>query len=88
MPRQIIIKCDYSSGTPFYQVLDFNESLFRMARDDKWMSFPLDENDKTSGQRVQVKSKRRLRQVLTMIEKLVQSHGLSGCIQLTVTAPG
>ena len=85
MPRGIIIECDYSSGTSFSRVLDFNEALFRLAREDKWMSFPLEEIDKTTGQRVHVKSARRLRQALSKNDKLVQKHRLEGTIRLTVT---
>jgi hypothetical protein len=45
VPRQIIIEFEYGSdkSPPFYRELDFNESLFRLARDDEWMSFPLDQ---------------------------------------------
>jgi hypothetical protein len=89
MPRQIIIECDYGSGEqpPFSRVLDFNEALFRLARGDKWMSFPLSEIDKTTGQCVHVKSARRLRRVSAVIEKLIEDHNLEGIIRLTVVSP-
>lgn len=49
MPRQIIIEFEYGSdkSPPFYRVLDFNESLFRLARKDEWTSFPLDQDHRT-----------------------------------------
>jgi hypothetical protein len=86
MPRQIVIECDFGSDKqpPYYRVLDFNTSLFRLARGDKWMSFPLDEIDKTTGQCVHVKSARRLRRILARIEKLVEDHGLEEIVRLTV----
>jgi hypothetical protein len=89
MPRQIIIECDFGPDKepPFYRVLDFNESLFRLSRNDKWMSFPLEEIDKTTGQCVHVKSARRVRQVLATIEKLIENHGLRGIARLTVVVP-
>jgi hypothetical protein len=52
MPRQIIIEYDYGCDRQslYPRVLDFNESLFGLARDDKWISLPLSEIDKTAGQ--------------------------------------
>ena len=89
MPRLIIIECDFGSDKkpPYYRVLNFNDSLFYLSRGDKWMSFPLAEIDKTTGQRVYVKSARRLRRVLAKIEKLVEDHGLDGIARLTVVVP-
>jgi hypothetical protein len=89
MPRQIIIECDFGPDKqpPFYRVLDFNDSLFHLAQGDEWMSFPLAEIDKTSGQCVHVKSARRLRRVLAKIEKLVEDHGLERIVRLTVVTP-
>ena len=89
MPRQIIFVCDYGSDKQalYPRVLDFNESLFRLVRGDRWMSFPLSEIDKTTDQCVHVKSARRVRWALSRIEKLIEDHGLGGIIRLTVMAP-
>jgi hypothetical protein len=67
---------------PFHRVLNFNDSLLALARDDEWMSFSLDQINKTTGQRVHVKSARRLRRVLAKIEKLIEDHGFKGIARL------
>ena len=89
MPRQIIIEFDYGTDKqlPYYRVLDFDTALFRLARDDKWMSFPLDQIDKTTRQCVHVKSARRLRRVLARIEQLLDEHRLRADARLTVVVP-
>jgi len=89
MPRQIIIECDFGSGKkpPFHRVLDFNEALFRLSLNDKWMSFPLEDIDKTTGQCVHVKSARKVRTILATIEKLVEHYGLRGIARLIVVVP-
>jgi hypothetical protein len=89
VPRQIIFECDYGCNKQslYPRVLDFNESLFWLVRGDKWISFPLSEIDKTTGQCVHLKSARRVRWALARIEKLIGDQGLAGVIRMTVVAP-
>ena len=88
MPRHIVVEVDFGAQKPdFRRVFDFNDALYRLARGDKWMSFPLDQIDKTTGQQVAVKSARRLRWVAARIQKLIQEHGLVGIARLTVVVP-
>jgi hypothetical protein len=89
MPRQIVIQFDFGldKQPQFSRALDFNESLFRLARDDKWVSYPRDQMDRATTQRVNVKSARRLRHVLGKIEKIIKDHGLEGIARLTVVVP-
>jgi hypothetical protein len=89
MARQIVIEVDYGADRQWEvpRVLDFNEALYRLARDDKWMSFPLDEIDKPTGQRVAIKSARRLRRAVAEIQELLEDHGLASIVRLTVVIP-
>jgi hypothetical protein len=89
MPRQIVIEFDFGSDGPpqFSRALDFNESLFRLARDDEWVSYPRDQMDRATTQRVNVKSARRLRRVLAKIEKLIRDHDLERIARVTVVVP-
>jgi hypothetical protein len=89
MPRHIIIEFDFGSDKhpPFHRVLNFNDSVLYLAQRDEWMSFSLDQIDKTTGQCVHVKSARKLRRVLAKIEKLVEEHGFKGIARLTVIGP-
>jgi hypothetical protein len=86
MPRQVVIEFKYGSDRQslVHRVLNFNESLFAMARVDEWMSFPLDQIDKVTGQCVSVKSARRLRRVQTKIEQLLDKHRLLKFARLSV----
>jgi hypothetical protein len=56
MPREIVIEFDFGSDErpQFSRALDFNESLFRLARDDKWVSYSGDQMDRATTQRVSV----------------------------------
>jgi hypothetical protein len=89
MPRQIVIEFVFGSDkqAQFSRALDFNEALFRLARDDEGVSYPRDQMDRATTQRVNVKSARRLRRVLAKIERLIQEHGLEGIACLTVVVP-
>ena len=89
MPRQIIIEFDFSSNKQerFSRALDFNEALFRLARDNDWVSYPRDQMDRATTQRVGVKSARKLRRATAEVEKLIREHGLAGIARLTVAAP-
>jgi hypothetical protein len=83
MPRQIVIEVNFGTQKPdFRRVFDFNDALYRLARGDKWMSFPLDQIDKTTGQQVAVKSARRLRRVSARVQKL-----MAGIARMTVMVP-
>jgi hypothetical protein len=81
-----MIEFDFGSDKdpPFHRVLNFNDSLLYLARGEEWMSFSLDQIDKSTGQGVHVKSARKLRRVLARIEKLVEEHGFKGIARLTV----
>jgi hypothetical protein len=89
MPRQIVIEFDFGPDKrlQFTRALDFNESLFRLARDDKSISYPGEQMDRATTQRVNVKSARRLRRALAKIENLLKDHGLEGIARLTVIVP-
>jgi len=89
MPRQIVMEVHIGSNEPtlLHRVLNFNEALLAVAQGDDSMSFPLDQIDKTSGQRIGVKSGRRLRRVLARVEELIEEHGPSEIIRLTVVTP-
>jgi hypothetical protein len=89
MARQIVMEFDYGADRQrdVSRVLNFNESLYNLARDDRWMSFPIGEIDKTTGQRVAVKSARQLRRVSAKIHRLLDDHGLASIARLTVVIP-
>ena len=89
MPRQIIIEFDFGSDRrpPYHRVLNFNDDLLAFAQNNEWMSFSLDEIDKTTGQCVHVKSVRKLRRVLAKVEELIEDHGFKGIARLTVVTP-
>ena len=89
MPRQIVIEFDFGPDTrsQLSRALNFNESLFRLARDDEWVSYRREQMDRATTQRVDVRSARRLRRVVAKIEKLIQEHGLEGIARLTVVDP-
>jgi hypothetical protein len=89
MARQIVIEFDFGPDKPpqFARALDFNEALFRLARDDESISYPWEQMDRATTQRVNVKSARRLRRALAKIEKLIKDHGLEGIARLTVVVP-
>jgi hypothetical protein len=89
MARQIVIQFDFGDGKQpdVHRVRNFNDSLYYMAREDDCMSFSLDQLDKLTGQRVIVKSARRLRRVSAKIEKLIEDHGFVGSARLSVIIP-
>jgi len=89
MPRQIVIEFDFGADkkSDIHRVRNFNDSLYYMANQDEWMSFALDQIDKITGQRVTVKSARRLRRVSAKIEKLIEEHGFIGIARLYVVNP-
>jgi hypothetical protein len=89
MPRQIMMEFDLGPNEPFllHRVLNFNEAPFALARDDKWMSFPLDQVDKANGQRIDVRSARSLSRVMAKVEELIERHRLTQIARLTVVAP-
>ena len=82
MPRQIVIAFD--PGADIHRVRNFNDSLFYLAREGDCMSFGLDQLDKTTDQRVTIKSKRRVHQALAKIEKLIAKHGFTGIAHTSV----
>jgi hypothetical protein len=84
--RQIVIEFDFGAGNQpdIHRVRNFNDSLYYMARQHDSMVFSLDQIDKTNGQRVTVKSARRLRRVSAKIEKFIEDHGFVGIARLSV----
>jgi hypothetical protein len=71
--REIVIA--FIEGVPFHQVRDFGEVLYRAFREDKWASISLDDADCAIDElRVFVRSKRRVRRTMGMIEKLLDQH--------------
>ena len=90
MARQIIIEVDYGPGkkpdTYVHRVYCFNDALYYLAENDEWMSFSLDQIDKLNGQRIDVKSARKLRRVLAKVERLINEQGLAGIARPKVIA--
>ena len=82
MVRQIIIEVDYGPGkrldADVHRVYCFNDALYYLAKTDEWMSFSLDQIDKLTGQRIDVKSARKLRRVLAKVNRLINKQGLAG----------
>lgn len=89
MVRRIIIDFDFSLDKQerFSRALDFNEAFFRLARDNKWVSYSMDQMDRATTLCVDVNSARKTRRVVAEIEKLITDHGLAGIARLTVVVP-
>ncbi len=80
MSREIIIDFDQAAGAPSltHQVRNFGEDLYRACKDDGWASISIEDVERATKQlRVVVRSKRRVRRVISMIDKLLERHFLS-----------
>ncbi len=87
MTRQILIEFNFGSDKPdIHRVRNFNDALYAMARENEAMSFGLDQIDKITGQKVKVKSARKLRRVSAKIAKLIEEHGFTGVASLAVVS--
>jgi hypothetical protein len=86
MARHIIIEFDFGPGgtQDIHRVRNFNDALYALAQDDEWMSFSLDQLDKLTGQRIDVKSARKLRRVVANVERLIIDHGFAGLARPSV----
>lgn len=70
-----IIVIAFIEGVPRHQVRDFGEVLYRAFSDNKSASISLDDVDCAVDElRVFVPSKRRVRRIIGMIEKLLDQH--------------
>src|SRR5262245_51865894 len=80
MARHIVIEFDFGPGgkPDVHRVRNFNDALYALAREDEWMSFSLDQLDKLTGQKVAVKSARRVRRVIAKVERLINDHEFTG----------
>ena len=88
-PQQIVINFEFGYGkTPdTRRVRDFNNALYELARKTDGLTFTPDQLPKITGQRVTVKSARRLQQEITRIEQLIARHGFAGTAELMVVYP-
>jgi hypothetical protein len=86
MARHIVIQFDFGPGhnPDIHRVRNFNDDLYYLAPNDEWMSFSLDQLDKLTGQRITVKSARRVRRVMAKIERLIEEHGFAGIARPSV----
>jgi hypothetical protein len=87
MARQIVI--DFTPGpnrnSDLYRIWIFGEALWAACRTDGWSSISLDDVDHATDKlTVSVRSARRVRRTVQMIEKLLAEHHLDGIAKLTV----
>ena len=89
MARQIVIEFDFGpeKQPDIHRVRNFNDSLYNLARNDDWMSFSIDQLDVITGQRIDVKSARKLRRVLAKVEQLIKDHGFAKVARTSVVIP-
>ena len=88
-PQQIVINFEFGYGkTPdTARVRGFNRALYEMAQKTEWLTFTHDQLPKITGQRVTVKSARKLQQEIARIEQLIARHGFAGAAELMVVYP-
>jgi hypothetical protein len=81
MARQIII--DFEPGH-IHRMRNFGEALYYTLQEDGWGSISLDEIDSATVQlRVAVFSRRRVRRIAQMIQKLLVEHHLAAIARLS-----
>jgi hypothetical protein len=90
MAREIIIDFDTGPGAPSltHQVRNFGEDLYRVCKADGWASIAMEDVDRATNQlRVTVRAKRRVRRVMSMIDKLETNRLRSRARLSAVDAP-
>lgn len=88
MARRIIIEFDLppDARSLIHQIRNFGEDLYRQCRDEGWATISLEEIDRATSQlRVTVRSKRRVRRTMRMIEQLLETHYLKSRARLSET---
>jgi hypothetical protein len=89
MARQLLIDFELPAQAKqrnllVHQVRNFGEELFHACKEDGWASVSLQEIDRATNQLcVTVRSARRVRRISSMIDKLLDSHGLAGIARLS-----
>jgi hypothetical protein len=91
LAREIIIDFDPGPGAPSltHQVRNFGEALYHACEADGWASIAMEDVDRATNQlRVTVRTKRRVRRVMSMIDKLLEAHLLRSRARVSaVSAP-
>jgi hypothetical protein len=94
MARHILIDFDLPAQARdrnilIHRVQNFGEELFHACKEDGWASVSLQEIDRATNQLcVTVRSTRRIRRISSMIDKLLDRHGLAAIARLSqVGAP-
>jgi hypothetical protein len=88
MARQLLIDFDLPAlikdrNDLIHRVRNFSEELFHACKEDGWASVSLQEIDRATNQLcVTVRSARRVRRISSMIDKLLDSHGLAAIARL------
>jgi hypothetical protein len=80
MARQIVINFDMGPDrfSDIHRIRNFGEDLYRHSRDDGWASIAIADVDRATDQlKISVRSARRIRRAVQMIEKLLAQHSLS-----------
>ena len=84
MARQIII--DFKPGH-IHRMRNFGEALYRATLEDGWASVSLHDIDRATTQLcVTIRSRRRVRRIASMIQKLLEQHHLADLARLTQVA--
>jgi hypothetical protein len=89
MARQLLIDFDLPAlakdrNALIHRVRNFGEELFHACKEDGWASVSLQEIDRATNQIcVTVRSTRRIRRISSMIDKLLDSHGLAAIARLS-----
>ncbi len=89
MARQIVIAFDAEPDgrSLTHQVRNFGEDLYHACKADGWATISIEDVDRATNElRVTVRSKRRLRRIVTMVEKLLEAHHLRSRAHLTAVA--
>jgi len=87
MARHIVI--DFTLGpdrnSDIHRIRNFGEELWAACRADGWSSISLNDVDRATDQLiVAVRSARRVRRTVQMIEELLAKHHLASIVRVTV----